>query len=101
MVHYVLLKFKAGTDVDAIELNMRETYRQLEQELPFLTEPFVWRNCVDRDSNADIMATIHLDNATQLKDYLTHPLHVQWLIISRMLWSQEFLLTTNKLWGLT
>ena len=41
MVHYVLLKFKAGTDVDAIELNMRETYRQLEQELPFLTEPFV------------------------------------------------------------
>ena len=33
MVHYVLLKFKAGTDVDAIELNMRETYRQLEQEL--------------------------------------------------------------------
>lgn len=76
MVHYVLLKFKAGTDVDAIELNMRETYRQLEQELPFLTEPFVWRNCVDRDFNADIMATIHLDNATQLKDYLTHPLHV-------------------------
>lgn len=76
MIHYVLLKFKPGTDVDSIELNMRDTYRKLEQELPFLTEPVVRRNCVDRDSNADIMATIHLDNAAQLKDYLTHPLHV-------------------------
>ena len=74
MTHYVLLKFKPGTDPDAVEASVRETYEKLDQLLPFLTDPVVFRNCVDRDSNADLMAVVQLDSSEHLNDYLTHPL---------------------------
>ena len=76
MVHYVLLKFKKGTDLDAAEKRVRETYDALDETLDFFNDPAVYRNCVERDSNADIMASARLDSADQLQDYLTHPLHV-------------------------
>ena len=53
MTHCVLLKFKPGTDLDAVEASVRETYEKLDQLLPFLTDPVVFRNCVEmciRDS---------------------------------------------------
>ena len=77
MTHYVLLKFKPGTDLDAVEARVRKTYNELDQTLDFLTSPIVYRCCVERDSNADIMATVQLDSKEHLQDYLTHPLHVQ------------------------
>lgn len=77
MTHYVLLKFKPGTDLDAVEARVRKTYNELDQALDFLTNPIVYRCCVERDSNADIMATVQLDSKEHLQDYLTHPLHVQ------------------------
>lgn len=66
MTHYVLLKFKPGTDLDAVEASVRETYEKLDQLLPFLTDPVVFRNCVDRDSNADLMAVVQLDSSEHL-----------------------------------
>lgn len=39
MTHYVLLKFKPGTDLDAVEASVRETYEKLDQLLPFLNRP--------------------------------------------------------------
>ena len=77
MTHYVLLKFKPGTDLDTVEAKVRKTYNELEQTLDFLTTPIVYRNCVERDSNADIMVTVDLDSNEHLQDYLTHPLHVR------------------------
>ena len=38
MTHYVLLKFKPGTDLDAVEASVRETYEKLDQLLPFLSQ---------------------------------------------------------------
>lgn len=66
MTHYVLLKFKPGTDLDAVEASVRETYEKLDQLLPFLTAPIVFRNCVNRDSNADLMAVVQLDSSEHL-----------------------------------
>ena len=77
MTHYVLLKFKPGTDLDTVEAKVRKTYNELEQTLDFLTTPIVYRNCVERDRNADIMVTVDLDSNEHLQDYLTHPLHVR------------------------
>ena len=54
MIHYVLLKFKPGTDLDAAEKQIRETYEALDRELPFFHDPKTYRCCVERDSNADI-----------------------------------------------
>lgn len=77
MKHYVLLKFAPGTDLDAVEKHVRSVYDQLAETLDFLTNPKVYRSCVVRDTNMDIMATIDLDCADHLQTYLTHPLHVQ------------------------
>ena len=76
MIHYVLLKFAPGTDLDAAEAKVRSTYDALAETVPFLHDPKVYRCCVERDSNADIMATIRLDDESCLQPYLTHPLHV-------------------------
>ena len=68
MIHYVLLKFAPGTDLDAAEARVRKTYDELAETLPYLNDPEVFRSCIERDSNADIMAN--------LQPYLTHPLHM-------------------------
>lgn len=77
MKHYVLLKFKKDSDLDSIEKTVRDTYVSLDRELEFLHDPVVYRNTVDRDSNADIMAEIRLDSPEFLQSYLTHPLHLK------------------------
>lgn len=77
MKHYVLLKFKENADLDSIEKTVRDTYVSLDRELEFLHDPVVYRNTVDRDSNADIMAEIRLDSPEYLQSYLTHPLHLK------------------------
>ena len=77
MTHYVLLKFAAGTDLDAVEQKVRGVYAELDSVLPFLNDPCVRRNCVERDSTADIMVSVRLYSPDKLQDYLTHPLHVQ------------------------
>jgi len=77
MTHYVLLKFAPGTDLEPVEARVRKTYDELDRVLDFLHDPAVYRSCIVRDSNADIMASIQLDDPARLQDYLTHPLHVQ------------------------
>ena len=75
--HYVLLKLAPGTDVEAARDRVWQTYRALDEELVWLNRPEVYRTCVERDSNADIMAVIELDSPEYLQPYLTHPLHLQ------------------------
>ena len=75
--HYVLLKLKPGTDLEAAYRKVSDTYQKLDETLPFLHNPQVYRNCVERDSNFDIMASIELGNEEELHAYLTHPLHMQ------------------------
>ena len=77
MIHYVLLKLASDADRDAVEARVRKTYEGLDQALDFLHDPQVFRSCVERDSNADIMAVIRLDGEEYLQPYLTHPLHLQ------------------------
>ncbi len=77
MKHYVLLKLKPGTDLDAAYTKVATTYQKLDETLPFLHNPQVFRNVVQRDSNFDIMATIEVANEEELHAYLTHPLHMQ------------------------
>ena len=77
MKHYVLLKLAPGADLEAAYDRVRQTYQALADELAWLNRPEVYRSCVERDSNADIMAAIELDSAEYLQPYLTHPLHMK------------------------
>ena len=56
MTHYVLLRLAPDSDKDAAERRVRKTYQELDETLSFLHNPRVYRSCVERDSNADIMA---------------------------------------------
>ena len=38
MIHYVLLKFAPGTDLDAAEARVRKTYDELAEALPYLND---------------------------------------------------------------
>lgn len=75
MTHYVLLKLKDGVDADFVENKVRKVYDALAEELDYLNNPITYRSCVVRDSNADIMSVMELDNPECLKSYLVHPLH--------------------------
>lgn len=77
MTHYVLMTLKPGADIDAVERRVRETFRALDEALPWLNGPAVYRNCVERDVNADIMVRVQIDAPEQLQTYLDHPLHVK------------------------
>jgi len=77
MIHYILLKLKPGADVDAAEARVKMTYQELDRLLDFLHEPVIYRSCVERDSNADIMIRVRLDSRDCLQDYLTHPAHLK------------------------
>lgn len=76
MTHYILLKLTPEADAEAAEAVIRNAYRDLEQILPFLRHPRIYRNCIVRDSNADFMIMLELDTRKDLQTYLTHPLHV-------------------------
>ena len=73
MTHCVLLKFKPGTDLDAVEASVRETYEKLDQLLPFLTDPVVFMNCVDRDCKSQIMAVVQRVSSEHINVYMSHP----------------------------
>ena len=76
MTHYVLLKLAPGSDVDKAEARVRQVFAELDGELPYLNDPMVYRSCVERDTNAQLMVVMQLDSADYLQSYLTHPKHV-------------------------
>ena len=77
MTHYVLLKFKPGEYDDSILALAEKTFAQLENELDGITRAQVWSNCVERDTNADLMVRLELTGEDMLGVYLRHPLHVE------------------------
>ena len=73
MIHYNFLKLTQAADAEAVLARCREVYAELEAELDFLHDAKVSRCITVRDSNADIMMVMRLD---QLSAYLQHPKHV-------------------------
>ena len=76
MTHYVLLKLAPGADRDKVFERVKKTYAELDGALSYLNDARVYLSCIDRDTNADIMAVVELDGPECLKPYLTHPLHL-------------------------
>lgn len=76
MIHYNFLKFKAGTDVDAIAEKSKAVYAELEKELDFLSDVRIRRCVTERESNADIMFAMRIDSPDKLTAYLQAPKHV-------------------------
>lgn len=76
MLHYNLLKLRHGADADQIFQRCCVAYSRLEKELDFLHDVQVRRCATCRDSNADIMMVMRIDEPKQLSAYLQHPEHL-------------------------
>jgi len=77
MKHYALLKLAPGSDIEAVEEKIWKTFENLDKELTWLNHPAIYRNCMNQDTNADIMIVIDLDDEENLQSYLNHPLHIK------------------------
>lgn len=75
MRHYVLLKFKQGYFNDEI-FNYTKTVFDSIGKLKDIRVVRVCRNCIDRDSNMDIMIEMEVNDEKALKSYLNHELHI-------------------------
>lgn len=75
MRHYVLLKFKPEYFNDEI-LNYTRAVFDSIGKLKDIEVVRVCRNCIDRDSNMDIMIEMKVSDEKALKSYLNHELHI-------------------------
>ena len=79
MIHYVLFKFKPGTAIDEILHCYQRTYLKMDKLLPEVENISFKENCVNRDTNMDVMITIERKSKKGLNDYLNHPRHLQFI----------------------
>ncbi len=75
MVHYLLLKFNPGFFSDEVFSLAVHTYTELESALPGIEKVQIYKNCVCRNSNADLLVKMDLASEAALSTYLKHPLH--------------------------
>lgn len=75
MRHYVLLKFKPGCFNDELFNYIKNTFDDIDK-LDDIKVVKVHKNCVERDSNMDIMIEMEVRDEKALKMYLNHELHI-------------------------
>ena len=77
MTHYVLFRFEDGFMSDEVVNRFEETYAELKTLLPGdILDYAIYGNCVERDSNMDMMVKIELKERASLQRYLQHPEHI-------------------------
>ncbi len=79
MKHYLLLRFQPEFLTPALFDFTQNTFSRLKDEIEGLREVAVFRNCVPRKSNMDLMVTMTLEDQSILPLYLEHPLHKQFI----------------------
>ncbi len=75
MRHYTLYKFAKGTNLDEAGKKICEAFNELAKQLPWLSNPAIYKNCITRTFNADLMATFEIDSPAHLNSYLRHKIH--------------------------
>lgn len=73
------LNLSLAQPIDEILHCYQRTYLKMEKLLPEVENISFKENCVNRDSNMDVMITIELKSKKGLNDYLNHPLHLQFI----------------------
>lgn len=74
MIHYVLLKFEANYYNDDI-LNYTKSVFDNIGKIANIYDVRVHANCMDRNTNMDIMIEMRVNNKDDLTFYLQHDLH--------------------------
>lgn len=77
MTHMVLMKLRDGCFTDEVYFDYCETFDAIARALPEdVLRVRVYRNCVTRDQNMDVLIRMELAGPDSLQKYLNHPLHV-------------------------
>lgn len=77
MIHMVFMKLEDGFLTDAVFQEYCETFRAIASELPEdVKQAEVFRNCVDREQNMDLMIKLELNDPSALGKYLQNPHHI-------------------------
>lgn len=75
MKHYVLLKFDQKFFSEEILKYTKEVFQNIEKQVESIKSINVFINCIERDTNMDIMIEMDLKNKEALNIYLNHELH--------------------------
>lgn len=77
MIHMVFMKFEDGFFCDEIRDKIADTFRVLSREMPDeIFEAEVLTNCVERETNMDLLIRMSLKDEDSLPKYLHHPAHI-------------------------
>lgn len=77
LVHMVFMKFEDGYFTPEVINEIKETYRTLQGELPNdIHTVKIIQNCIERDTNMDLLIRANLEGKDSLPIYLNHPAHV-------------------------
>ena len=77
MKHYALIKVAPSANVEDVQKKIRKAYDKLDGDLDWLNRPVVFRNCLEKDANMDIMSEVELDGEEQLEIFLNHPRYIK------------------------
>ena len=76
MIHYLRLKLKPGFFSDEVFSISVEVFNGIGKALAGIEDVQVSRNCIPRDTNADLLVRMTLEGREALEAYLEHPLHL-------------------------
>lgn len=74
MKHYVLLKFKPDYYNEEILNYTKDVFNKI-RNIENIEDVYVHSNCIERDSNMDIMIEMNVKNKDALIHYINHELH--------------------------
>lgn len=80
MTHYVLFRFKDPQQKPIIYEKAKTAFSKLRQGVSCILDAHVFLNCVERNSNADLLIKLELDSPEALEIYLRHPLHRKFVL---------------------
>jgi len=75
MTHYLLLKFEPNYFNDKLFQYIKETYLRIKEAIENIEAVAVYKNCLDRQGNMDVMIKMDLEGEDTLNTYLEHELH--------------------------
>jgi hypothetical protein len=76
MQHYVLIKFFPGFISEDRIIQIKNAFAEIKADVEGVLEVRIERNCMERDTNMDLMIRLLLSDETQLDVYLKHPSHL-------------------------
>lgn len=77
MIHMVFMKFEPGFFRPEVTEQIATAFSQLSAALPDdIYEAQVKVNCIERQTNMDLLIRMHLKDESSLARYLNHPIHV-------------------------